>query len=210
MAALDMPVPAIELSVFSSGMSKGIAQTEGPQVRAEGELRSGPLHVGGFVRNLTSGDAGGDGAVDLGVRAKLGGFDVAASAAFRFTIDPAKGSDSKAFELAGSLGRRMGRFRPTLSVIYSPDDLGSARRSFFVDGRVAYAISDKLSASVALGRRDRVDGHDYDAWNGGLSWSPAKWASFDARYYGNSRSSGWQYGQRFVVGGAIRFRPNRR
>jgi hypothetical protein len=203
--ALPPPVPAFQVSVYSSGTSKGIAQSKGPQVIGRGELGFGDIYVAGYLKNVTSPSSDAEAGGIIGIRKKLSGFNLSASATLRQSVNPTSGSDATALELAGSISRPIGPVTPSVSIIYSPDDLGSTRRSVFLEGGLSYSLNKQLSASVALGRRDRVIGADYTSWNAGLTWAPAKRVSFDARYYDTNGGSQWPYKARFVVGGTIKF-----
>jgi hypothetical protein len=205
MPALPPPVPAFQLTLSSSGTSKGIAQTKGPQFVGRAELDSGPLYVAAYLKNVTSPSSDAEAGALVGVRTKVQGFNLAASATLRLAVDPTAGSDAKSLELAASVSRNIGRFTPLVSIIYSPDDLGSTKRSVYVEGGGSYAISKQLSASAAIGRRDRVIGANYTAWNAGLTWAPAKQFAFDARYYDTNGGSSWPYKPRFVAAATLKF-----
>jgi hypothetical protein len=205
MPLLLAPVPVFQLTVSSSGTSKGVAQTRGPQFVGRGELASGPFYVGAYIKNVTSSSYGAQAGALVGVRATTDGFSIALSATLKCALDPVRGYDSKAFELAASVGRNVGRFTPLLSVNYSPDDLGPPKRSVYVEGGTAYALSKRVSLSAAIGRRDRVNGTSYTAWNAGLTWTPDRHFLVAARYYETDRSSSWPYGPRFVTTGTLKF-----
>jgi hypothetical protein len=204
MVDLPPPVPAIEFSLSSTGISKGIAQTTGPQFLARGELAFGQLNVGGYVKNVDSSTADGEAAALVGVRTKQAGFDLAASAAWKRAVDPAAGSDVNAFEAAVAVSRAIGRVTPRASVVWSPDDLGGTARTVFAEAGFSYRVAKPLSASAALGRRERAGGPDYTAWNAGLAWSPAKRLTLDARYYDSDRGDTQPYRARFVFSGRIK------
>jgi hypothetical protein len=197
--------PSGQVSIYSSGTSKGIAQSKGPQVIGRGEVASGDVYVAGYLKNVTAPTSDAEAGATIGVSKKLSGFNIAASATLRRAVDPTPGSDKTSLELAASVARPMGRFTPIVSVIYSPDDLGSTKRSLYVEGGASYSLTKKLSASAAIGRRDRVIGANYTAWNAGLTWSPSKHLSLDARYYDTNAGTQWPYQARFVVGGTMKF-----
>lgn len=202
---LPPPVPSIEFNISSTGMSKGLAQTEGPQVLGRGELAFGDLYLGAYAKNVTSSTAGGEAGALIGVRATAAGLDLAASAAWKRAIDPAPGSDVNGLELSGSLSRRMGPVTPRLSLVWSPDDVGSTEQTLFAEAGASYRLAKTLSASAALGRRERGGGPDYTAWNAGFAWTPLKALTIDARYYDTSGGGTHPFKARGVVSARLKF-----
>ena len=72
MFVLPSPDPAIEISAFSQGVSKGLRQTDGIQIVIRPEVAVGPLVVLGYYKNV-SGPADGEGGGGIGLRRRLGG-----------------------------------------------------------------------------------------------------------------------------------------
>jgi hypothetical protein len=205
MLILPPPVPAIEISLSSTGMSKGLAQTEGGQALARGELAFGDVYLGAYAKNVTSASADGEAAGLVGFRTTASGFDVGASAAWKRAIGPARGSDVNGLELNGFVSRRFGRLTPRLSVTWSPDDIGSTRRTLFAEFGTSYRVAKTISLSAAIGQRERRGGLDYTAWNAGFSWTPAKAVALDLRYYDTSRGTDRAYKPRFVASARLKF-----
>jgi hypothetical protein len=204
MLDLPPPVPAIEFNLSSRGISKGLAQTKGPQLLARGELGFGRVYLGAYAKNVTSSSAEGEAGALVGVRTSAAGFDLAASAAWKRAIDPAPGSDVNALEVNGTISRK-GRVTPKLSITWSPDDVGSTGRTVFAEGGVSYKIASAWTASAAVGRRERSGGPDYTAWNAGLAWSPAKPITLDLRYYDTDHGDEQPYRARVVAAARVRF-----
>ena len=69
---LPPPDPGIEFVVASRGMSKGIAQTEGPQVVVKPFVQMGPVQLGAQWKNVSSAVAGGESAIFANASPKLG------------------------------------------------------------------------------------------------------------------------------------------
>jgi hypothetical protein len=205
MPVLAAPVPSIEFNVSSTGMSKGIAQTTGPQLLIRGELGFGTLFVGGYVKNVDSSSSDGEAAALIGARTRVGGFDLSASAAWKRALGPAPRSDRNALELSAAASRKFGRMIPRVSVVWSPDDLGGTRQTLFAEAGASYALSSSLSASAALGRRQRGGGADYTAWNGGLTWTGLKPLSLDVRYYDTDAGRAQPFRPRLVVSARAKF-----
>lgn len=202
---LPPPVPAIEFNLASTGISKGLAQTRGPQLLARGELAFGQVYFGGYAKNVTSATTDGEAAALAGLRFTASGFDLGASAAWKRAIDPARGSDANALELGGSVSRRVGRVTPRLSLVWSPDDLGSTRRTLFAEAGAGYRFSKAFTASAALGRRERSGGADYTAWNAGVAWSVEKRLTVDLRYYDTDGGNDHPFRPRAVLSARAKF-----
>ena len=181
----DLPpaVPAIEFSLASRGVSKGLAQTRGPQFIARGEVSVGSVYVGGFWKNITSPTSDGEAGASIGVRTKSAGFNLSASATLRIATSAAAGGDNQSLDLSGTVSRKMGRLIPQVLVIWSPDDLGSARHSTYAEASTAYALSPRTNVSVAIGHRARQNGLDYTAFNAGITQTLGRHVTADLRYY---------------------------
>ena len=205
MAWLPPPVPAIEFNIASTGMSKGIAQTKGPQFLTRGELAFGAIYLGVYIKNVDASTSDAEAAALVGVRTKAAGFDLAASAAWKRAVDPAPGSDTNALEVSASASRKIGRVTPRLSVVWSPDDLGGTRSTVFAEAGASYRFAKALSASAAVGRRERQGGANYNAWNAGLTWDAWKHLSVDLRYYDTNAGSAQPFRARAVLSAKARF-----
>lgn len=198
-------VPVIEFNLSSTGMSKGIAQTSGPQVLARAEVGFGKLFIGGYAKNVDSSTSEGESAAVAAFRASAAGFDLGMGAAFKRAIDPAPGSDKSAFELNATAARKLGRVTPRVSVVWSPDDLGSTRQTVFAEAGASYRLSPLISASAAFGRRERGGGSDYYAWNAGVTWQALKRLSADLRYYDTDAGSSQPFRARAVLSARAKF-----
>lgn len=205
MPLLAAPVPSIEFNVSSVGMSKGIAQTTGPQFLTRGELSFGTLFLGAYVKNVDSATSDAEAAALIGARTTAAGFDFSASAAWKRAIDPAPRSDRNALEVSASVSRKIARITPRVSIVWSPNDLGGTRQTLFAEAGASYRLSPSLSASAALGRRQRGGGPDYTAWNAGFTWSGLKPVSLDLRYYDTDAGHAQPFRPRLVVSARARF-----
>ena len=185
---LPPPDPGIEFVVASRGMSKGIAQTEGPQAILRPYVQLGPVQVAAQWKNLSSPVAGGEASAIVGVAPKLGKFQLGASAAYKVQTGVRGPTDNKSWEFTGNVSRKFGKLSLRVAAIYSPDDLGSAERSLFIEGGPTLEIGKTMRISGAIGRRDRVNGDDYTAWNAGIAKTLFKGVTLDARYYGTNQS----------------------
>jgi hypothetical protein len=185
---LPPPDPGIEITIASRGISKGLAQTEGPQVVVRPELAFGRAYVGAYAKNVTSSSSDGEAGPVIGLRPQLGGIDFSVSATLKLAVSPVGDTDDEAVELAASASRRIGAVTPRLSITWSPDDLGSTGRSAFVEGGATLRLAENSNASAAFARRERDGGPDYGAFNAGVSHRIAGRFTLDLRYYDTDRS----------------------
>ena len=185
---LPPPDPGIEFVVATRGMSKGIAQTEGPQAIVRPFIQMGPVQLATQWKNLSSPVAGGEASAILSVAPRLGQFQLNASAAYKLQTGVRGPTDNKSWEFAGNVTRKFGKLSLRVAAVYSPDDLGSAERSLFVEGGPSFELGKSTRISGSIGRRDRVNGDDYTAYNAGIARTLFKGVTLDARYYGTNRS----------------------
>ena len=203
---LPPPDPGIEFVVASRGMSKGIAQTEGPQALIRPNVQLGPVQVAAQWKNLSSPVAGGEASTILSVAPKLGSVQLNAGVAYKLLTGVRGPTDNKSWEFTGSATRKFGKLSLRVAAIYSPDDLGSAERSLFVEGGPTLELSKTTRISGAIGRRDRVNGDDYTAFNAGIAHTGFKGVTVDARYYGTNQSDlGEFFDDRLIVSARMSF-----
>lgn len=205
MAALPPAVPAIEFSLASTGMSKGIAQTTGPQFVGRAELGLRPFFVGAYAKNVDSSTSDGEAGPVIGVRTKSAGLDLGLSATWKWAINAAPKSDPSALELNATAARKIGRLSPRLSLVWSHNDVGMTKSTLFAEAGSGYRLTRLLSASAAVGRRERSGGPDYTAWNAGLTWNVVKPLSIDLRYYDTDGGNTQPYRARAVVSARAKF-----
>jgi uncharacterized protein (TIGR02001 family) len=205
MADVPPPVAAIEFNLSSQGISKGLAQTRGPQVLARGELNFGAVYLGGYAKNVDSATSDGEVAALVGLRGKLAGFNMSVSAALKNAVHAAHGSDAHAIEVQASIVRSLGPITPHLALAWSPDELGSTRCSLFAEAGAAFRLTKTLSGSAAVGHRTRTGGADYTAWNAGMAWTAARPLTIDLRYYDSEGGDSFAYRPRLVLSGRWRF-----
>jgi hypothetical protein len=206
MLDLPPPDPGIEISVASRGMSKGIAQTEGPQLVTKSFVQMGVVQAGGQWKNISSAVAGGEAAAFVTVAPKLGRFQLSLGAAYKFQTGVREPTDDKSWEFTGSVTRKFGKVSLRLGAIYSPDDLGGAKRSLVVEGGPTLELNRTTRISAGLGHRSRVNGDDYTAFNAGVAKTLFKGLTVDARLYGTNRNDlGVNYKERVVVSARMSF-----
>ena len=185
---LPPPDPGIEIVIATRGLSKGVAQTEGPQLVARPFIQLGPVQLGTQWKNVSSAVAGGEGAAFASIAPKLGDFQLNLGVAYKFQTGVKEPTDDKSWEFTGGVTRKFGKVSLRVAAVYSPDDLGSAERSIYVEGGPTVEIGKNTRISGAVGRRNRVKGDDYTSFNAGVTRTVFKGVTLDARFYGTNRS----------------------
>ena len=198
---LPPPDPAAEVLIATRGMSKGLAQTDGPQFLVRGELGFGVLYLGAYAKSVTSPTSDGEAAGLVGFRTKVAGFELSGSAALKRALAPVGKLDSTALEMNGGVSRKIGRVTPRISVTWSPNDLGSTTHTLFAEGGLGFAVDKSTSISAAVGRRERGGGPDYTAFNLGVARTFGK-LTLDARYYDTDKSGLGSPSKGRIVGSA--------
>ena len=203
---LPPPDPSIEFSIASRGYSKGVAQTDGPQLVVRPEVAFGALRLGAYAKNVTSPDYDGEAGALAGYRRSFGKTEISGSAAFKHLINRARGVDKGAVEFVFAATRAVGDLKPRISLTYSPDDLGSTRQTAFLEAGTSYQIDRRTSASAGLAVRRRDGGPDYTSFNVAVTRTLAGPFTAEARLYDTSKSSlGDYYKRRAVISLRARF-----
>ena len=200
---LPSPDPGIEISIASRGISKGIAQTEGPQVIGKALVQFGDVQLAGQWKNVTSTVAEGEAAVSATWQRKFGRVQTSLGATFKFQTGVSSPTDDKALELNGSVAPKWGKFGLRVSAIYSPNDFGPTGQSLYVETGPSFDLGKAVRLSANVGRRHRERSQDYTSFNAGLSvtW---KRLTLDARYFDTAQGEfGGQYQNRVVVTGRL-------
>ena len=206
MLDIPPPDPGIEIVVASRGMSKGVAQTDGPQLVARPTVSFGPVRLGSQWKNISSDVADGEAALSVSVSPKLGKVELEFGAAYKLQTGVREPTDDRSLEYSASATRKLYKLSLRLAAIYSPDDLGGTKRSWFVEAVPQFQLSKTTRMVAGIGRRARVNGDDYIAFSAGLAQTVYKGVSVEARWHDTNRSSlGSPYKRRVVVSTRMKF-----
>jgi hypothetical protein len=197
---LPPPVPALEVTLSSHGMSKGISQADGPQIFPKFSLKSGGFQAGAQWKNFSLATAGGEAQLFAGWSGKAAGFTLAGGVAYRILTDPRiVAGNRNSWEFNASVARKFGPLGLRVWGLYAPDDYGLVGHSLYVEGGPSLALPDGFSVSAAVGRRDRRSAADYTSFNAGVNKTVAKKMTLDLRYYDTDRHElGYVYAARLV------------
>ncbi len=207
-ADLPPPDPSVQVEVASTGISKGLAQTDGPQLVARAGLGFGDFSLEASGKNIetTSGDDGVETQLSIGAATKASGFDLSLRAGVKTVSAVAGQVDRHALEFKGDAARKLGPLRATLGFVYSPDDTGSTRSALFVESGLAWGVRKGVRLGARLGRRQRVDAPDYTAYNVGVTYDLIPELAADLRLYDTDSSDlGRPYRRRLVASVRARF-----
>jgi hypothetical protein len=201
---LPPPDPGFEIVVASRGMSKGIAQTDGVQVIPRAFVQLGQVQAGGQWKNVSSPVADGEAAAFVNYASKIGDFQLTLGAAYKFQTNVTGDTDDDSFEFMAAASRKFSKLTIKVSAVYSPDDLGGARRSIYLEGGPTLDLTKTVRMSANLGHRSRVNGGDYTSLNAGVTKTFFKKLGVDLRYYDTARGElGEIYGNRVVLSGRL-------
>jgi hypothetical protein len=142
----------------------------------------------------------------LGVRPEFAGFDFNVSATYKWRAGSDPGVDDDEVEVTADVERAIGPAAARLRLQYAPDAGGGARSFTSVEARLSWAFTDRLDASTTVGRRDRVGGLDYVAWDLGVTYAIDERLDLDLRSYDTDRdAAGVEYAQGLVGSVALAF-----
>lgn len=111
------------------------------------------------------------------------GFEFDFNVAYLNRVGTDAAYDEDALELTADMRRAIGPAWGDLQVQYAPDAAGSTRSFVWIEAKLGWAFTDRLSGSAAVGRREQVGAPDYTGWNAGLTWNAGETVAFDLRWH---------------------------
>ena len=200
MWALPPVDPGLEISVATQGMSKGLLQSNGPQVVSRATLKSGQFQLGGQWKNISTNSAKGEASAIAGWSRRSGSFDLGLSAAYKVLTSASGSGNRSSVELSGTVGRKVGNVSLKGSAVFSPNDLGSTRQSLYVEGGPSFDLPAKFKLSANIGHRWRQRSPNYTSFNIGVSRPVLKMLTADVRLYDTDEGELGRNYERRVVG----------
>ena len=200
------PDPAIEITLASHGMSKGVSQTDHAQMIVKPYLQMGEVQIGGQWKNVNSNGAKGEASAFVGLNRKFDGLQLSAGATYKALTGAPDGIDADCIELTAGASQKFGRAAMRINAIFSPNDIGSTRRSLYVEAGPSFDLAKGLRLSANVGHRWRQNGVEYTSMNAGAAYTVRKMLTVDLRYYRTNRAElGDVYKQRLVLSGKLAF-----
>lgn len=202
---LPPPDPSIEISAYTRGYSKGLAQTEDAQIVIRPEVSFGSVSVGGLWKNITNPLGDGEAQLNLGYDAEVAGFELSLQGGYHFLTGTDGPGDTERFEFNLTATREIGAVTPRISATFSPDDFGGTGESLYLEGGLGVEVLRGTTISANVGRRERSNNTDYTSFNAGIAYKIARQVTVELRYYDTAQSAlGDVYEGRFI--GALRLR----
>lgn len=187
------------MSVASQGMSKGILQSEGAQFIIRPSLRLRQFQLGAQWKNISTNSAGGEASVIAGWSGKTGKVELGASAAYKVLTSASGSGNRRSFEFSGSISRKFGKLGLRASAVFSPDDLGSTRKSLYAEGGPSLDLPARFRVSANIGHRWREGSPNYTSFNVGVSRPVLKVLTADLRLYDTDQGElGRTYERRLI------------
>jgi len=191
---------AFNVAGTSDYVFRGISQTsQDPALSAGVDATIGGLYFGGWTSNVDFGDST-DYEVDLygGYRTEVSGFAVDVGViSYLYVNEPVNVTyDYTEVKLAAS--RAIGPVTAGAAVYYSPNFFGVDGEATYVEANAAYAVTDKLTISGAVGEQflDKTD--DYLTYNVGASYALTPNLIGDVRYHDTDYDTGGIVNDRVV------------
>ena len=209
-AAQDAPaeVPSgswsFAFGAATDNRSKALSKTEGdPFVwgQAQWESASGLFYAGAGAETIKSAGSDLEIEVSTGFRPQVAGFDVTLDAAHKWQVDADPGADADAWEFTADVSRSIGPASGRVRLQYSPDGTGATEAWTWAEARLGWAVTDKLEATAAIGRREQDNSIDYTGWNAGFTYALSRNLEADLRYHATDADiPGEKYDDALVAG----------
>lgn len=199
-----LPPPVIEIVVSNQGMDKGLLEEDGVQVVGGIRFDLGKnVYIRGSAKNV-DGLSKAEADAAIGARTSVAGVALTGEVAYKRMIDPLPGADNEAVEFNASAARQLGPVHTTVSVSYSPNALGLAKKSVYVEGTGRVALDSKMTLVGSVGHAERDNAEDYTSYSVGAEYALTKNITGTVRYHDTARDElGRAYGDRVIAG--VRF-----
>jgi uncharacterized protein (TIGR02001 family) len=200
MWALPPADPGFEISVATQGMSKGLLQSNGPQLVVRPNLELGSFQLGAQWKNISTNSAKGEASAIAGWNGKAGSLELGASIAYKALTSASGSGNRRSVEVSGNVSRKLGRVSLKGSAVYSPNDLGSTRQSLYAEVGPSIDLPEGFKLSANVGHRWRQRSPNYTSFNIGVSRPVLKALTADVRLYDTNRGELGRTYDRRVVG----------
>ena len=197
------------IGAATDNRSKDASKTDGESFvwgEAEWDSASGLFYAGPSFETIKSSGSELEVALNAGVRPEFAGFDFDLNAKHKWQIDANPGTDDDSWEFTADMRRSIGPANGRLRVQYSPDSTGSSEAWTWVEARLGWDFTNKLSGSASIGRREQETSVDYTGYNVGVSYALTDRVEADLRWHGtDAEVPGEQYADALVAGVSFAF-----
>ena len=182
-------------------MSKGTAQSTGPQTVLRPQLTLDRVFVAAYAKNISTPENGWEAAAIIGTKRRLAEVDWTVSVSFKTLLGmSASDVDRDAVEVALAGSRKFGSLSAQATIYLTPNELGSTGRSFYGEANLSLPVTRTLNLVGALGVRTRELGPGYTSASAGVSKTVTQNVRAELRYFcTNKRELGAAYRGRVVV-----------
>ena len=214
-AAQDAPaeVPSgswsFAFGAATDNRSKAASKTDGDAFvwgEAEWESASGMFYAGPSFETVKSSGSELEVALNTGVRPEFAGFDLDLNVKHKWLVDADPGADDDSWEFTADVKRSIGPASGRVRLQYSPDSIGASEGWTWVEARLGWDFTNKLSGSASIGRREQETSVDYTGYNVGVSYALTDRVEADLRWHGtDAEVPGEQYADALVAGVSFAF-----
>lgn len=177
---------AFNAAIGSDYVFRGFSQTdEGITVQAGLDFATdGGWYAGAWASNVDFGD-GTDVELDIygGYRTEAAGWALDFGLIAYSYIGSPSGVSYDNFEIKAAASRAIGPATVGAAFYYSPSSWGVDNESLYSELNLAFAATDKISISGAIGSQTFDPGDDYTTWNVGGSFAFNDTLALDLRYH---------------------------
>lgn len=189
--------------------SKDASKSEGdPYVwaLAEWATADGLFYVSPGFETIRAGGSRVEADLTAGVRPQAGGFDLDISATHKWRLNADAAYDADYWEFTANASRSIGPAEARLQLQHSPDGGGATGAWTWIEGRIGWDFTDRLSGTAAIGRRQQDSAPDYTGWNAGVTYALTRDVELDVRYHSTDVDDmGRQYDDALVAGISVYF-----
>lgn len=179
---------------------RGISQTnQDPALQAGVDATVGSFYAGAWASNVDFGDDT-NYEIDLyaGLRSEISGFATDIGVVSYLYVNEPTGASYNFTEAKVAVSRAIGPVTAGAALFYSPDFFGADERATYVEVNAAYAVTDKLTVSGAVGEQFLDVTDDYLTYNIGAAYALTPNLVADVRYHDTDYDTGGIVNDRVV------------
>ena len=198
---------AFDFTAATDNRSKDASKSGGdPALMGDATRAFGSFYAGGGFETIKSGGSDLELEAFAGWSPEVMGFAVNLDVTHKWRVGSDTGVDDDAWEFTADVSRAVGPAEAGLRLQHSPDGAGSVKAWTWVEANLAWAFTDRLTGSAALGRREQDNAVDYTGWNAGVTWEVRDGLEADLRWHDtDAGDAGEQYDGALVASLSVAF-----